>query len=76
MPRKLEYREVVKRVRAQRKQVEVKTRRGKGSHVMLFDPECSAHYPLPHHGNDKRVIPSGMLKDLIRVFDLPEDIFD
>lgn len=51
-------------------------RRGKGSHRMIYDPDMQAHFPLPHHGNDKRILPSGMLKDLIRHLDLPEDIFD
>jgi predicted RNA binding protein YcfA (HicA-like mRNA interferase family) len=76
MPRKLEYRQVIARVKAERPHIEIKARRGKGSHRMLFDPTIPAHFPLPHHGNDKRLIMPGMLKDLIRHLDLPDDIFD
>lgn len=76
MPRKLEYREVIRRVRKQRPSIQIKARRGKGSHRMLYDPDLPAHFPLPHHGNDKRMIMPGMLKDLIRHLELPEDLFD
>jgi hypothetical protein len=43
---------------------------------MVYDPSMRLHYPLPHHRDDKRRIPKGILKDLIRKFSLPEDIFD
>ena len=76
MPRKLEYREVIKRIRKCRPGVEIKVRRGKGSHRMVYDPDIPAHFPLPHHGDDKRILNSGMLKDLIRHLELPDDIFD
>ena len=32
-------------------------------------------HPLPFHG-PKTPIPKGILKDIIRKFDLPEDVFD
>lgn len=76
MPRALEYRDVVKHVKNERGNVEVHAKKGKGSHRVLFDPDMPAHFPLPHHGDNKRRIPPGMLKDLIRIFDLPADIFD
>ena len=76
MPRPLEYREVLKRPRAERKGIQVHARKGKGSHRMLVDPVTGRHYPLPHHGNDKRRIQPGYLKDLIRLFELPSNIFD
>jgi predicted RNA binding protein YcfA (HicA-like mRNA interferase family) len=76
MPKALEYREVVKRVRKERPNIKIGVRRGKGSHRMLFDEERGVHYPLPHHGDDKRRIPPGMLNDLIRMLELPAEIFD
>lgn len=76
MPRALEYREVIKRLTAERPNVTVVKQRGKGSHRMVHDPGRSIHYPLPHHGDDKRRLQPGYLKDLIRLLGLPADIFD
>lgn len=76
MPRSLEYREVIRRLKQVRPGLQVATRRGKGSHRMVYDPDLGRHYPLPHGGDDKRRINAGMLKDLIRILDLPRDTFD
>lgn len=70
-----EYKEVLKRIRAVAPHIEVHDRRGKGSHVMLFDPDTKHHYPLPHGGNDKRMIAPGMQSDIVRRFGLPKDTF-
>jgi len=43
---------------------------------MIFDPVTGRHCPLPHHGNDRRRIQPGYPKELIRLFELPSDIFD
>lgn len=45
---------------------------------MLCHPDVDGklrHYPLPYHGN-KTLIKVGILKDIIRIFELPGDIFD
>ena len=47
---------------------------GKGSHRMVAHPHTKKHYPLPYHGY-KTSIRRGILLDLIRIFELPPDIF-
>ena len=50
--------------------------RGKGSHYMLRHPSINGRavsVPVPHHGG--RDIPAGILRQIIRRFDLPRDIF-
>ena len=45
---------------------------------MLVHPDVQGrtrHFPLPYHGAKTRIAP-GMLRDIVRVFELPEDIFD
>ena len=45
---------------------------------MIYHPEIGGgkrHYPLPYHGQ-KTVIHMGLQKELIRIFQLPADIFD
>lgn len=76
MPKRLEYREVIRRLKEERPNLTVEKQRGKGSHRMVYDPDMGVHYPLPHHGDDKRRLQQGYLKDLIRLLDLPADIFD
>ena len=39
------------------------------------DDKVVRHHTLPYHGA-KTPIPHGILRDLVRKFDLPEDIFD
>ena len=76
--RRREYRFVVERLRAADSRFEIYVRRGKGSHRMVFHPDVDGakrHYPLPYHGR-KTQIAVGIQKDLIRVFELPEDVFD
>ena len=45
---------------------------------MIYHPEIGGgkrHYPLPYHGR-KTIIHTGLQKKLIRIFQLPTDIFD
>lgn len=73
-----EYGFVVAKLRAYDGRFEIHTRRGKGSHRMIVHPDIDGnmrHYPLPYHG-PKTPVAWGMLKDLIRIFQLPSDIFD
>lgn len=51
--------------------------RGKGSHrmVVLTTDTGVRHYPFPCH-NDGAEIGSHYLRDIIKYFDLPSDIFD
>ena len=73
-----DYRYIVAKLREQDRRFEIHTRRGKGSHRMVFHPDVEGskrHYPLPYHGS-KTPIARGMQKDLIRIFQLPPNIFD
>ena len=57
---------------------EVHRRRGKGSHRMIAHPDVEGRmrqYPLPYHGPKTRIA-AGMLKEIVRVFELPDDVFD
>jgi hypothetical protein len=51
--------------------------RGKGSHrmVVLTTDERVRHYPFPCH-DDGALIGRPYLRDIIRYFGLPDDIFD
>lgn len=73
-----EYRYIVGRLRKHDSRFEIHVQRGKGGHRMVFHPDVEGskrHYPLPYHGSKTRIAP-GMQKDLVRIFQLPEDIFD
>ncbi len=51
--------------------------RGKGSHRMVFHPSIDGQkrsFPLPYHRGKE--IQRGLLKALIRRFNLPNDLFD
>ena len=73
-----EYRDVVAKLKRCDQRFEVHIRRGRGSHRMLVHPDVEGvtrHYPIPYHGMKTPVAP-GMQKDIIRVFQLPEGVFD
>ena len=73
-----EYGEVKKILFSHDKRFHIDKRRGKGSHHILYHTDIGGYQhqlPLPHHGN-KTIIKIGILKDIIRVFDLPKNIFD
>ena len=41
---------------------------------MLLHKESQRHYPLPYHG-DKTDIQPRILKEITRIFELPDDFF-
>ena len=74
MGKGLTYKEVVNALKQHDPLFAMNKIRGKGSHRMVTHPKTKQHYPLPYHGS-KTIIPQGMQRDLIRIFDLPSDIF-
>ncbi|MXY52673.1 MAG: type II toxin-antitoxin system HicA family toxin [Gammaproteobacteria bacterium] len=73
-----EYRDVVAILQRHDRRFEVHLKRGKGSHRMLMHPDVQGrkrHYPVPYHGAKTPIAP-GMLREIVRVFELPEDLFD
>ena len=73
-----EYGYIADRLQEHDNLFEINARRGKGSHRMVFHPDvdgCSgiARFPIMA---PKTTIAPVMQKDLIRIFRLPEDIFD
>lgn len=78
MPKAHKYRDVLLKLRAHDARFQLFERRGKGSHRVLFHPDISGQtvsYPLPFHGANKEV-GKGMLKAIIRRFELPTTFFD
>ncbi len=77
VPKLLRCREMLKRLRTVDKRFQVWVDRGKGSHrmVTLTTDDGARHYPFPCH-NDGAQIDRRYLRDIIRYFDLPDDIFD
>ncbi len=74
----MEYLEVVRRLKRHDPGFEVWLKRGKGSHRMIHHPglgEAGRSHPVPFHGN-KTVIRKGILNDLSRKFDLPDDFWE
>ena len=72
-----EYRAIVATLKKYDRRFQIYKQRGKGSHRMVFHPNVEGHrrhYPLPYHGPKTRIGP-GYQKDLIRIFELPSDIF-
>ena len=76
MPRPKKPQDVVRILREHDKRFVVYTKRGKGSERIIFHPDINGRsqiYPLTFHkGQD---VGKGMLKAIIRRFNLPEDIF-
>jgi predicted RNA binding protein YcfA (HicA-like mRNA interferase family) len=77
LPKPLKTSEVWDRLRKYDKKFELAVNRGKGSHIMISHPSVNGVRqccPVPSHkGKDVRL---GILKQIIRRFDLPKDIFD
>lgn len=71
----LEVKEVIRRVKKCVPEIQIKTDRGKGSHMMLYNPQTGQQYPIPGGGNPKKRIHPGIQKDLVRRFHLPDDTF-
>ena len=73
-----EYRDVVAALKRHDSRFEIHERRGKGSHRMVVHPDVDGrmrHFPLPYHGPKTRIA-GGMLRDVVRVFELPADVFE
>ena len=73
-----EYREVVARLQKHDARFEIHVRRGRGSHRVIFHPDVDGSkrpHPVPYHGAKTPVAP-GMRKDIVRIFQLPEDVLD
>ena len=68
---------MLKRLRAHDKRFSVAVDRGKGSHRMVVRTTDTGvrHYPFPCHDEGSEILPC-YLRDIIRYFDLPRDIFD
>lgn len=64
---------MLKRLHTVDKRFEVWLDRGKGSHRVLALGE--KHYPFPCH-NDGAEIARHYLRDILKFFDLPRDLFD
>jgi hypothetical protein len=77
MPKPLRCREMLKRLHGVDTRFTISVRRGKGSHrmVVLTTSSGVAHYPFPCH-NDGAEIGKNYLRDIIKYFGLPSDIFD
>jgi hypothetical protein len=73
VPKPLRCREMLKRLHAVDKTFTVFVNRGKGSHRMLA--LGANHYPFPCHDEGSE-IDRRYLRDVIRKFNLPSDIFD
>jgi predicted RNA binding protein YcfA (HicA-like mRNA interferase family) len=77
LPKPKKPQDVLKILRDHDPRFEIFTKRGKGSERMIYHPNINGRsqcFPLTFHkGHD---IGKGMLKAIIRRFDLPEDIFD
>jgi len=71
MPKPLELRNVIKRLRT----YGIVYVTGKGRHPKFYDPETRRSYPVKSHGK-KTVILTYALEDMIKKFDLPADVFD
>ena len=76
MPRPQKPEDVLRKLRDHDRQFEFFTNRGKGSERMIFHPDIngrSESFPMTFHkGRDVR---PGMLKAIIRRFNLPNQIF-
>lgn len=74
MPKKPD--EVFKLLRNHDRRFEIWFHRGKGSHRIIYHPDIDGKkvsYPIPYHrGHDMK---KGYLKEIIKRFNLPVDIF-
>lgn len=73
-PKRLTYRELRQRL-MKYDIVELKPKRGKGSERILFQESTKNFFPVTCHGEGKQ-LGSGLLKALMRKFDLPDDFLD
>jgi predicted RNA binding protein YcfA (HicA-like mRNA interferase family) len=76
VPRRYKFRELLSALREHDKRFTMITRRGKGSHRMLYHPDIGGRavsYPLKFHGGNED-IPPGYIGDIIRHFKLPPNV--
>jgi hypothetical protein len=68
---------MLKRLRTIDKRFEVWVDRGKGSHrmIVLETGATKKHYPFPCHDDGTEIAPH-YLRDILKYFDLPRDLFD
>ena len=74
----LKFRVIIKRLRKHDKRFEVHVKEGKGSHRMISHPDILGRpvsYPVICHGEGDEVY-VGIIRDLIRRFDLPRNVFE
>jgi predicted RNA binding protein YcfA (HicA-like mRNA interferase family) len=74
--RRKKVRDLLRILRKHDPKFEVLQKRGKGSEMMVYHPGVNGRaesFPVTHHAGQE--IGKGMLKAIIRRFDLPEDIF-
>lgn len=67
---------VLKRLKRFMPRLEEHPRKGAGSHFVVLDPDTGRFHTLPAYGDKKHMIASGIQKDLVTKFDLPDDAFD
>jgi len=76
LPNPKKPQDVIRILRKHDRKFQTFTKRGKGSERMIYHPNVngrSQSFPITFHkGHD---VGKGMLKAIIRRFDLPEDIF-
>lgn len=76
MPKPKRADDVFKILRDHDPRFEIFSKRGKGSHRLVYHPDIGGKpqsYPVPYHkGHDVSI---GILKGLIRRFQLPAEIF-
>lgn len=78
MPGVCKYREVIRKLKRFDSRFLEYTNRGKGSERMIYHPDINGRarsIPIKCHG-DNTEIRQGMLKSVIRRFELPNDFFD
>ncbi len=77
MPKAHKYRNVIKKLKKYDSRFEIYINRAKGSERMIYHPDIKGNaksFPITCHGNNTE-IGKGMLKSIIRRFELPEKIF-
>lgn len=72
-PKRLTYRELKKKLKDYG--IEELTKRGKGSERIFFQSATKKFIPVTCHGEGKQ-LGIGLLKAVMRKFDLPDDFLD
>lgn len=76
MPRPHKPDDVIRILREHDSRFVILVNRGKGSHRMIFHPNIEGQkrsFPIPYHRGKE--LQRGLLKALIRRFNLPNDLF-